>query len=1246
MTEITDVKSRIIQLSPAVFEEFCSTLLYKEGHRNIYELGIKAGTGKTKTGNPDTYSRNNNGKYTFVVFTTQQNKIYDKLLEDISKCFDLVDKELPIEKIETIICCHTSSNLKVIEDNKLHEFCNKKGVNLEIYGIDKIANLVYNDHPELMMSLNLNINTNQILPIDEFVKLNDNNLMTAPLNTVFYFREEELQNIINSLESNSVVIIGGKSGVGKTRLAIEAAKSYEKNGDYKIFCVKSNKLEIYNDLVSIIKKSENYLFIVDDANELDQFNLILEYVNKLSDDYHVKIIATVRDYIKQEVISLVREYTNPITIDIAKFTDDEIKELIENNFGIRNNLYVEQIIRISEGIPRFVYMAGKLAVEKQNLSSISDASQLYENYYKKYMSKLLETDRAVLITAGILAFNKSIKLQDLEFFKEFLIRLGISISDFKNAIDKLNRIEFIDVIKGKVAIFDDQCLSNYMLYYVFLDKQLIKISDIIEVFYIYSHSRTIEALNTILNIFRSEKTLEYIKEEILRVWNKFEKENSQYYESFVKDFHIYKPIKGFKIAYDKIKIIEEKEFNITEINFDRKDFYNSNSPLEYLTGYQNSNELLKVYQLLMKYAGKTSLTLIESYNWLESYYGLQPKSTDNTQKIICEYLLEDINKGNSTAMAIGYRWAKYLLSYSFESIIPDKNNSFIFRRWNIDYDSYISEYRKFSWHILNSLVSKLEWKDKVLAFLGEFADKIYNKNSSCKIDIKILEEDLVQIENILSRCRTTRIGYLKILSKILNSVKKIGMSLKGELEECLIGKEWEIYSLFRNDRRFFECSIREYKNYRQEQIASYFSSKKNIDEKELISLVDNMLGDPLLSEDYYYINEALTYLINDLNLYDDKKLFDALINSSGNINIQPNVILEKILNKENYREILADLKNTNSNFKNKWIYFYFDILPANCIDVDVYEELLNFVKFDIKNNKINYIRNLSFLEKFLIVNPNIYIEISKIILENFSENKSVSCSYLEDLFDEGLYTPEKLLILYKGDVELLYNIYIKLIEEGIYFDYTGEFFIVFIKNNEEFLRKYSDIYIMKKAWNTGNEDGRIERLWKSENFIEYFDLIFYNMLESNIGYYDKASLTSELFLNTSDEEIVEKNQYIWLEHTISENANKENIVNMFNIICELNEELRKFSIKIFLNNNYNFETFKKLSLFPRAMSGFGSFIHLFKKRINFIQSLYPLMEGIKFLDHEEYLNNIESNLILEIDRTETEDLYEGICSIN
>ena len=40
------------------------------------------------------------------------------------------------------------------------------------------------------------------------------------------------------------------------------------------------------------------------------------------------------------------------------------------------------------------------------------------------------------------------------------------------------------------------------------------------------------------------------------------------------------------------------------------------------------------------------------------------------------------------------------------------------------------------------------------------------------------------------------------------------------------------------------------------------------------------------------------------------------------------------------------------------------------------------------------------------------------------------------------------------------------------------------------------------------------------------------------------------------------------------------------------------------------------------------------------------MEGIKFLEDEEYLTNIESNLEREIDRTETDDLYEGTIQLS
>ena len=73
---IKDIKSKIEKLSPADFQEFCDALIsnYRSGQINSY--GLKPGTGKTIKGTPDTYIRNENGKYIFIEYTTQTDGIY------------------------------------------------------------------------------------------------------------------------------------------------------------------------------------------------------------------------------------------------------------------------------------------------------------------------------------------------------------------------------------------------------------------------------------------------------------------------------------------------------------------------------------------------------------------------------------------------------------------------------------------------------------------------------------------------------------------------------------------------------------------------------------------------------------------------------------------------------------------------------------------------------------------------------------------------------------------------------------------------------------------------------------------------------------------------------------------------------------------------------------------------------------------------------------------------------------------
>lgn len=69
MAVITDIKRRILELSPAGFQEFCDAFLKKKGYGLIHSYGIQSGIENTTIGHPDTYFRKDNGKYVFVIYT-------------------------------------------------------------------------------------------------------------------------------------------------------------------------------------------------------------------------------------------------------------------------------------------------------------------------------------------------------------------------------------------------------------------------------------------------------------------------------------------------------------------------------------------------------------------------------------------------------------------------------------------------------------------------------------------------------------------------------------------------------------------------------------------------------------------------------------------------------------------------------------------------------------------------------------------------------------------------------------------------------------------------------------------------------------------------------------------------------------------------------------------------------------------------------------------------------------------------
>lgn len=82
------------------------------------------------------------------------------------------------------------------------------------------------------------MDTNQIMHVNEFVKLYDSNEMAAPLDTIFHGRKEELPNIIEAIRKNKVVIVYGAAGTGKTRIVLEAIRQLSREEGFNVLCVK------------------------------------------------------------------------------------------------------------------------------------------------------------------------------------------------------------------------------------------------------------------------------------------------------------------------------------------------------------------------------------------------------------------------------------------------------------------------------------------------------------------------------------------------------------------------------------------------------------------------------------------------------------------------------------------------------------------------------------------------------------------------------------------------------------------------------------------------------------------------------------------------------------------------------------------------------------------------------------------------------------------------------------------------
>jgi len=138
-----DLRLAFASLSPQHFERVCCQLLRL--YSNEY-IGINSNLdalGKTKPGTPDAYVRDNDGRYIALQFTTQKDRVREKVLSDINKLSS--DKCHFTDKIHKVTICITTNPSSEIE--LFYNECEKLGWQCHIFTLDKLVTVSQN-HPE------------------------------------------------------------------------------------------------------------------------------------------------------------------------------------------------------------------------------------------------------------------------------------------------------------------------------------------------------------------------------------------------------------------------------------------------------------------------------------------------------------------------------------------------------------------------------------------------------------------------------------------------------------------------------------------------------------------------------------------------------------------------------------------------------------------------------------------------------------------------------------------------------------------------------------------------------------------------------------------------------------------------------------------------------------------------------------------------------------------------------------------
>ena len=184
------------------------------------------------------------------------------------------------------------------------------------------------------------------------------------------------------------------------------------------------------------------MIVVDDANKLrSNLSSIVNFKDEFNEG-SIKIILTVRNYLKKEVENELKNFEE---IELNNFDKTELSNILQSPEYNITNYYVDRIYSISKGNPRIALMAAIAGINK-DIEKLNKASLILEEYFSS-VNVTIKDDLALLKVAGILSMFRSIDVANRQQLDEISNYFKIENNVIIEKLSLLVENELADVYK-------------------------------------------------------------------------------------------------------------------------------------------------------------------------------------------------------------------------------------------------------------------------------------------------------------------------------------------------------------------------------------------------------------------------------------------------------------------------------------------------------------------------------------------------------------------------------------------------------------------------------------------------------------------------------------------------------------------------------------------------------------------------------------------------------------------------------